>query len=75
MGRIKDSVLTAVLALLKGAGAKVDSIDANNHTKIKWSINGHKNITVAPKSESDHRAKKNVLSIVKRQLKESDHEV
>ena len=77
MGRAKqkDTMLASVLALLKSAGATVDSIQQRNHIKVKWSFKGKKFIIIVCKTESDHRSEKNTLAQVKRNLREMGHEV
>lgn len=68
----KGSVEWHVLAVLAGANAKIDSIERGKHTKIKWTYNGEKRMTVVPSSESDHRAAKNAVAHVKREMREID---
>ena len=68
----KDSVEYQVLAVLAGARATVNSIERSKHVKIKWTYQGHKRLIVLPSSASDHRAVKNAVAHVKREMREID---
>jgi hypothetical protein len=68
----KGSVEYYVKAALVGARATINSIERSKHTKIKWTYQGHQRMTVVPCSASDHRAIKNAVAHVKREMREID---
>lgn len=68
----KDTVEYHVMAVLAGAKATIDAIERNKHIKIKWTYRGQKRMTVVPSSESDHRAVKNAVAHVRREMWEID---
>lgn len=68
----KDSIERQVLDVLMGAKAVVLSIERKNHIKIRWRYNGETRMSIVSQTASDHRAMKNAVSIVKRQMREID---
>lgn len=70
MAKRKDSIEHKVLGLLSEAGASVDAIERKNHLKIKWSYRGQKRIITLAQTASDHRAEKNALAHVRREIRE-----
>ena len=68
----RDTVEYQVTAVLVGARATITSIERNKHIKIKWEYYGHKRMTIIPCSASDHRAAKNAVAHVRREMREID---
>ena len=68
----KGSVEWWVMATLIGANATIDDIERSKHTKIKWTYHGQKRLITVPSSASDHRAVKNAVAQVKRDMREID---
>lgn len=69
----KESIETTVLATLEAARAEVISMTRKNHLKIRWRYRGETRLTVLAQTTSDHRAVKNAVALVKRQMREIDH--
>lgn len=68
----KGSVEWYVMAALTGARATIDSVERGKHIKIKWTYQGQKRLITVPSSASDHRAVKNAVAQVKRDMREID---
>jgi len=70
----KRTVLNSVLSIIKGAdGADLQRIDQGKHAKVRWWYKGKPLTTVCPCTASDHRAEKNAVALVKRQMREIDN--
>ncbi len=70
----KRTVLGSVLSVIKKAdGAELERTDKGKHAKVRWRYRNKPLTTVCPFTASDHRAEKNAVALVKRQMREIDN--
>lgn len=70
----KGSVEWYVCATITGAGGQVVEVIRRKHVKIKWAYHGQRRLITMPSSASDHRAIKNAVAQVKRDMREIDND-
>ncbi len=70
----KRTVLSSVLSVIEETdGARLWRVVKGKHAKVRWFYKEKPLLTVCPCTASDHRAEKNALALVKRQMREIDN--
>ncbi len=69
----KQTVLSEVLSVIgEAGGAELDRVGRNKHAKVRWCYRDQPLTTICSLTASDHRAKRNAVAFVRRQMREVD---
>lgn len=70
----KQTVLSSVLSAIgKTDDAELDRIDRGKHAKVRWSYRDQPLTTMCSLTASDHRASRNAVAFVRRQMRALDN--